>query len=76
LSIDIEDKRPKMNINDVSLYRQYSIIDEQGFLEMVATCAYFKFVDRGFVDGYALQDWLDAEKEVTIQCFYWVQDVD
>lgn len=65
-----------ININHVSPYRQYGIIDEQGFLDMVATCAYFKFADRGFQEEHALQDWLEAEQEVTIRCFYWVQNVD
>lgn len=65
-----------MNISNVSQHRQYSVIDEQGFLDMVAMCAYFKYVGRGFRDGCALQDWLEAEKEVTRRCFYWVHDIE
>jgi hypothetical protein len=66
----------KMKIEGGLLYRQYSCIDERSFQEMVALCAYFKYVSRGFTPGYALQDWLEAEQEVGKRCFYWTQDVD
>ena len=32
--------------------------------EMVARAAYFRAERRGFVEGCALQDWLEAEAEV------------
>jgi hypothetical protein len=65
-----------MNTEGNVHYRQYSCIDEQGFWDMVATCAYYKFAGRGFKDGYALQDWLEAEEEVSKRCFYWFQDIE
>jgi hypothetical protein len=65
-----------MNANQELMYRQYSIIDEQGFRDMVTTCAYFKYVSRGFMEGHELDDWLEAEQEVTKRCFYWAHYVD
>lgn len=65
-----------MNIDTLSPYRKYSVIDEKGFKDMVSLCAYAKYVQRGFLQGNANQDWLEAEKEVTIRCFYWVHDGD
>jgi hypothetical protein len=31
---------------------------------MIAEAAYFKAQQRGFVPGYEVQDWLDAEREI------------
>lgn len=31
---------------------------------MIAEAAYFRALQRGFLDGYELADWLDAEKEI------------
>ena len=31
---------------------------------MIAEAAYFRALQRGFLDGYELGDWLDAEKEI------------
>lgn len=49
-------------------------IDESGFREMVAVCAYFKAEKRGFVPGLELQDWLEAEQETKRRCFYWFEE--
>jgi Protein of unknown function (DUF2934) len=35
--------------------------------DKVAQLAYFKAEQRGFMPGYELDDWLDAEKEVGIK---------
>jgi len=48
-------------------------VDADRFWEMVSTCAYFKAEKRGFVEGYELQDWLEAEREISKQCSYWFQ---
>jgi hypothetical protein len=32
--------------------------------EMIAQAAYFRAERRGFAEGYALQDWLEAEAEI------------
>lgn len=53
-------------------YRRY--INEDVFWEMVATCAYFKSEKREFINGYELQDWLEAEREISKQCSYWLQE--
>lgn len=48
-------------------------LNEATFREMVAQCAYCKYEKRNFADGHALEDWLEAEKEVSKRCFYWFQ---
>jgi hypothetical protein len=32
--------------------------------QMIAEAAYYHAEQRGFLDGYALQDWLAAEEEI------------
>lgn len=49
-------------------------LDEAEFKEMVALCAYSKYEKRHFEGGDALQDWLEAESEVSKRCFYWTQE--
>ncbi|NOT85567.1 MAG: DUF2934 domain-containing protein [Methylococcaceae bacterium] len=49
-------------------------LNEAVFREMVAQCAYFKSEQRGFVWGFALQDWLEAEVEISKRCSYWFQE--
>lgn len=34
-------------------------------MDMVAEAAYYKAEKRGFVPGYEMQDWLEAEQEVS-----------
>ena len=38
--------------------------------EMIAVCAYYKAEKRGFIPGYELKDWHDAEQEINKQNFY------
>ncbi|MEQ1636644.1 MAG: DUF2934 domain-containing protein [Methylococcales bacterium] len=54
-----------------SAYKQ--CINEDSYLEMVARCAYFKSEEKGFTGGCGLQDWLEAEQEVSTNCFYWLK---
>lgn len=49
-------------------------VDAQGILDMIAECAYYKAETRGFAPGFEEQDWIDAEQEVGLRCFYWLQD--
>lgn len=35
--------------------------------EQIAVCAYFKAEARGYVPGFELQDWLEAESELKAQ---------
>ncbi len=46
-------------------------IELDEFRELVAKNAYYRAEKRGFEDGYALDDWLEAEQEVSSQRRYW-----
>jgi hypothetical protein len=50
-------------------------IDPNKFREMVADRACFKAEKRGFAAGHEMEDWIEAEWEVSNQCFYWSIDV-
>lgn len=50
--------------------------DKEIFQKMVAERAYCKAEKRGFVTGYEVEDWLEAELEIKNQYFYWFQDVE
>jgi hypothetical protein len=50
-------------------------IDPDKFLELVAERAYLKAEKRGFVAGHELEDWLEAEQEVSNQCHNGSQEV-
>lgn len=47
--------------------------DENRFKTMVDECAYFKAEKRGFMGGFELQDWLEAEQEIRQHCLHWFQ---
>ena len=61
---------------DFNLVQQSNnqIIDEDRFKKMVAERAYCKSEKRGFVEGYEMDDWLEAEREIANRCFYWFQE--
>jgi hypothetical protein len=46
-------------------------IDPDEFLEMVAERAYCKAEKRGFEPNHEMDDWLEAEREISNQCRYW-----
>jgi len=46
------------------------------FREMVEERAYFKAERRDFASGHELDDWLEAEQEISNQCRYWLADND
>jgi len=48
-------------------------IDVDEFREMVAANAYYRAEKRGFEDGYELDDWLEAEREISSQRRYWLR---
>ncbi|MGZ8192371.1 MAG: DUF2934 domain-containing protein [Methylobacter sp.] len=54
-------------------------MDAEKFQKMIAERAYFKALKRGFAANFAanheLEDWLEAEKEVSNQYFYWFIEV-
>lgn len=42
-----------------------SVVDEGARHAMIAEAAYFRAERRGFSEGGALNDWLEAEREIT-----------
>jgi hypothetical protein len=63
-----------MNIEPESLYDTYSpSIDLDEFREMVAVNAYYRSEKRGFEEGYELDNWLEAEREISRQRRYWLR---
>ncbi len=52
------------------------VMDPEKFKAMVTERAFFKAEKRGFEPGHELEDWLEAEKEISNQCRYWCQEVD
>lgn len=64
-----------MNLQDNSLSGDaYGGIDPGKFRLMVEERAYFKAERRGFANGHELDDWLEAEQEISNQCRYWHLD--
>ena len=47
------------------------LIDREAEHAMIAVCAYFKAEKRNFKPGFELEDWLEAEREILNQGFYW-----
>lgn len=45
------------------------------FRAMIAERAYSKAEKRGFTGCHELEDWLEAEQEVSNQYFYWLIEV-
>ncbi len=41
------------------------VVSDEERMQMIATAAYFKAEQRGFVGGNPEQDWADAEREVS-----------
>ncbi|MGJ0485513.1 MAG: DUF2934 domain-containing protein [Methylomicrobium sp.] len=66
-----------MNIQDNPLNFNANIgIDPERFRRMVEERAYFKAERRGFACGHEMEDWLEAEQEISNQCRYWYLDND
>jgi len=55
------------------LYDYSGGIDLEEFREMVATDAYYRAGKRGFEPGHEIDDWLEAEKEISKQRRYWLR---
>ncbi|MDD5265954.1 MAG: DUF2934 domain-containing protein [Methylococcales bacterium] len=61
-----------MKSENTTLYDSFtgtSDLDE--FREMVAKNAYYRAEKRGFKDGFDLEDWFEAEREISEQRRYW-----
>ena len=64
----------EMNTEHESFSDTYSpSIDLEEFREMVALNAYYRAEKRGFEDGYELEDWIEAEREISSQRRYWLR---
>ena len=59
-----------------SMQNNKEAFDEDRFQKMVAERAYCKSEKRGFVGGYEMEDWLEAESEIKNQYFYWFQNAE
>jgi hypothetical protein len=63
-----------MNTEHESFYDTYSqSIDLDEFRAMVAVNAYYRAEKRGFKEGYELDDWLEAEREIRRLRRYWLR---
>lgn len=60
--------------HNVMLKDPDDIIGPKEFQEMVAKRAYDLAEKRGFSPGHELDDWLQAEREISNQCRYWRQE--
>lgn len=60
-------KTENTSIYDIST--DASDLDE--FREMVAKNAYYRAKKRNFECGFELEDWLEAEREISKQRRYW-----
>jgi hypothetical protein len=74
VSSHFQTKGEEMNTEDKSLLDTYSPdTDLDEFREMIAKNAYYRAEKRGFEDGYELDDWLEAEQEISSQRRYWLR---
>jgi len=55
------------------LYDYSGGIDLEEFREMVATDAYYRAEKRGFEPSHEIDDWLEAEREISKQRRYWLR---
>jgi hypothetical protein len=55
------------------LYDYSGGIDLEEFREMVATDAYYRAEKKGFEPDHEIDDWLEAEKEISKQRRYWLR---
>ena len=57
-----------------SFYDMYSpSIDLDEFRDMVAVNAYYRAEKRAFKAGHELEDWLEAEREISSLRRYWLR---
>ena len=54
-----------------NIYEGSIELDE--FREMVAKNAYYRAEKRGFKAGFEIDDWLEAEREISNQRRYWLR---
>jgi hypothetical protein len=55
------------------LYDYSGGIDLDEFREMVAVNAYYRAEKRDFESGHEMDDWLEAEQEISRQRRYWLR---
>ena len=62
-----------MNTKHESSHNYNGGIDLNEFREMVAVNAYYRAQKRGFEHGHEIDDWLEAEQEISSQRRYWLR---
>ena len=60
-----------MRAGPIPLYDYCGGVDLDEFRELVEVAAYFKAEKRGFIPDHELDDWLEAEQEISQQRRYW-----
>ena len=63
-----------MNEDHSQLSSHKGGMDPDKLRKMIAESAYYKAEKRGFSAGHEIEDWLEAEREVNKQYFYWFQE--
>ena len=62
-----------MNSKHTSTHNYEGSIELDEFREMVAKNAYYRAEKRGFKAGFEIDDWLEAEREISNQRRYWLR---
>ena len=60
--------------NSVYKLKEDTLFNNDLFHKQVEELAYYKYKNRGIKDGHDLDDWLEAEAEMSNQYFYWFHD--
>ena len=62
-----------MSSEYTSTHKYEGSIELDEFREMVAKNAYYRAEKRGFKAGFEIDDWLEAEREISNQRRYWLR---
>jgi hypothetical protein len=65
----------KVDYKFIPTISRFGNIDKAKFQAMIAERAYSKAEKRGFTACHEVEDWLEAEREVSNQYFYWLIEV-
>lgn len=72
---DSQEKRKMKAANKLIPIAKNGSMDQEKFQKMIAERAYCKAQKRGFAANHELDDWLEAENEISNQYFYWFIEV-
>ncbi|MEI8207764.1 MAG: DUF2934 domain-containing protein [Methylococcales bacterium] len=56
-----------MNIKYGLLYKPNDVVDSEAFQEMIAINAYYRAEKRGLEPNHEIDDWIEAEQDITNQ---------